>query len=649
MLKANIPLPQLYSGSINSFPGFDRQSIDETEPVNGSGVTIHSPTVSARGASALSALHLPPSLPSPSDISPRLWAWVNGPDGRVAPLSSAVIKTFSDQNNASTSSGLFSLGLASGGSLEKARDVAVFKRANGETSFFGTDATLHAVPDHLAVFGGVSATPDCTSLASFNSKAMSRSTKQRKPVVESPPPLPPRKNTLSQGIRPVTHVLPSIPRLFVQLVDLRIKNSSQAFNVHCTIQVGTQVFFTGPLPLSQESRKGFGLVICPREGFLFDIPSIDPPSPYPILIQIHKGAPPPNTVLSSLQTTRQKPISVSATQPKPSKHRRKKSNDSVAHSIASISSTFSSFKTGLMRGLRGERGATQGGGQVDSTTAPPSRRRTLNISSPFRGKMQTENLVAPATVNATPSKSLTAPAAEPVYTIPCYHGPTVIPKSDSIQNLLQFTQDESSDAPSIPESLVGQVVLIPSLSGDAKATFEKVVYMVEQDVSYGLAGLKLGGMKKGEKEVAIVGVQVGMVMDEGYPLVVEIPPVEYSTFLNIQLASRGGGQIWKKYWAVIKEGIMHVFDFEYKESKPMISSLPLQSHLLKISRPDPEEMCASHCLKLDFTESFDDEDIISENEMRWREAAVEVGGVVYVTAESKERMMELEDVLIEFL
>ncbi|KAI9345030.1 hypothetical protein BDR26DRAFT_857127 [Obelidium mucronatum] len=510
--------------------------------------------------------------------------------------------------------------------------------------------------------------------------------KQRKPV-ENPPPLPPRKDTRPIVTREVTYVQPSIPRLFVQLIDLRLKTSTQAFNVYCTIQVGNQVYFSSPLPLSQESRKGFGLVICPREGFLFDIPSIDPPSPYPILIQIHKGPPPPNNAISNIQTMSQKPITYSSSSnlsysstKAASKHRRKKSNDSVAHSIASISSTFSNFKTGLMRGIRGNTnnanvdGSGNGGGGGGGAG---NRRMTLNISSPFRSKHPqtttkamassiatssatllppSDNILpaaaeATAAVSAASSKhqtaSTAAPPFEPTYDIPCYYGSTIC-KSESHSNLFHYGNDDVPDVV-IPETLLGQVVLVPQLNGDAKATFEKVVYNMEPEGAFGLSSLKLGGTKKSEKEVAIVSVQVGMFLDETYPLIVEIPPVEYSTFLNFQMSNRGGG-IWKKYWVMIKKGIMHVYDFEYKENKPMISWVPLQGHLARISRPDPEEMCALNCLQLDFMTPFADQEVsLQPHEQRWRDAVVEASGIAYVTAETKDAMVELENILREFI
>ncbi|ORY39636.1 hypothetical protein BCR33DRAFT_720082 [Rhizoclosmatium globosum] len=94
---------------------------------------------------------------------------------------------------------------------------------------------------------------------------------------------------------------------------------------------------------------------------------------------------------------------------------------------------------------------------------------------------------------------------------------------------------------------------------------------------------------------------------------------------------------------------MHVYDFEYKETKPIISWLPIQSHLVKTSRPDPDEMCAMNCLQLDFSVPFVDEEELGDQETKWRESVVEQNGVVYVTAESKEQLVELEEVLKEFL
>ncbi|KAI8613979.1 E1-E2 ATPase-domain-containing protein [Chytriomyces sp. MP71] len=408
-----------------------------------------------------------------------------------------------------------------------------------------------------------------------------------------------------------------------------------AFNVHCTIQVGTQVYFTGPLPLSQESRKGFGLVICPKECFVFDIPDLEAPSPYPILIQLHKGPTPPHHVISNLQMSPQKQITPVAAPPMASKprHRRRNSNDSNANSLLSISSTFSSLKKTMIRGLRGNNDAS-GGARLES-------RRTLNLGSPFRKhNPAAPGIPIPTTPQSLQQQQSSAPAAEPSYAIPVYHGRTIPARSESIMNLYHLSQDESphpDDFPAtggIPETLLGQVVLLPQTNGEMKSTFEKCVYLTEGTDpahAFGFGNLKIGAMKKSDKEVAIVTVQVGKFMDEVYPLIAEIPPIEYSAFLNFQVSSRGGG-IWKKYWTVIQYGVMDIFDFEYKEQKPQVSSIPLQHHLIRVSKPDPEEMCAMNCLQLVFSLPFPDEGNEQEesdtSKWRWRNSVVEANGSV---------------------
>ncbi|KAJ3229747.1 hypothetical protein HDU81_005019 [Chytriomyces hyalinus] len=654
-------------------------SLAQQQPI----LTLSQPSGSARGASTVTSLHLPPSLPGPHALSPRLWMYTHAGDARAPLASNAVTKAHA------TVSPSISLGL-SPGALDRARDAAVLRRACAETKIYSTDATLWTLPDHLACLGSSQQPNDTPSFASFSSRISAvsnipRNLKQRKPV-DTPPALPPRKGTQAAAPREITYVAPSIPRLFVQLVDLRVKNSTQAFNVHCTIQVGTQVYFTAPLPLSQESKKGFGLVICPKEAFVFDIPEIDPPSPYPILIQIHKGPPPPQHILSSLQTGTQKPITPVAPPPKSRNHRRKKSNDSVAQSITSISSNFSTFKSSFMRGMRGgDRGSNVpgNGGEKVGGGGLESRRMTLNISSPFRGKSSAMAGVSSVPVNpagaagvaggaTAPQPSTqqngagaTAPAAEPTYAIPVYYGTTIThpPRSESAMNLFHFANmpDETSpnsandDSAGIPQTLLGQVVLLPQTTGDMKATFEKVVFMPDNGadaVAFGLSSLKIG--KKTDKEVALVCVQVGRILDEGYPLVEEIPPVEYATCLNFQISSKSGG-IWKKYWTVIKNGVLEVYDFEYREQKPSISSLPLQGYLQRVVRPDPEEMCAMNCVELCFAQPFADNDDESEDggalsaKERWRQSVVESNGSVFVTADSKDGVFEIEAVLSEFI
>ncbi|KAJ3129115.1 hypothetical protein HK100_008806 [Physocladia obscura] len=550
-----------------------------------------------RAAAALSVLHLSPSLPSGDLVSPRLWVYANGPDARSPQLSAKISNTQS-------------IAVGNGGSVERARELAVFKRAATEVKILARDASMWAIPEHLAALGGSSS--DSTSIASFSSRISANMplginsfstasrgvTKQRKPAVDGPPPLPLRKDSIlvpQKSSKEITYLPPSIPRIFVQLTDLRVKTTTQA-----------------PTP----SIRG------------------------------------------------------------KTQHRRRPSNDSVAQSILSIKSAFGTFKQGLLRGMR-----VGDGDDLQQPQQPLRTRMTLNIGNSFRSKNNAAAVLANNDSNSGRNSAISptvkvsiektasvafaaATTAEPLYTIPCYYGVTVTSRSESFHNLFQFTRGGGDDyddgasvsslaaAEGLPESLIGQTVLVAQTQWDMKRTFEKIVFAPEDSsdsVLFGLAGLKLGGSGcggsgggRGDREVAVVTVQVGVFLDEVFPLVVEIPTVEYSTFLNFQI-SNGHARIWKKYWAVVNKGNLEIYDFEYKETKPMVSSLPLQFHIANISKPDPDEMCAMNCLQINFVLPFADQDEITPSMSRWRQSAIEDGGVVYVTADSKEGMVNFEN------
>ncbi|KAJ3351509.1 hypothetical protein HDU83_008887 [Entophlyctis luteolus] len=656
---------------------------------------------------------------------------MHGPDAR-APARSAAI-----------TAAAAGMAVAAGGSVDRAREVAILKRAANETRVWAGLCGCVGAPEHLAVLGGDSSAVRAIGL-------LPRNAKLRKPVAG-----PQTEKQVGGTVRTpkeVKYVPPSIPRLFVQITDLRVKNwaqeqqqrsmfivpskserkSSSARHIHsrksqkkalASLSVHAKDFCCKFIKLPVQLLN---LTSHLAASYSSDIPTVDPPTPYPILIQLHKGPPPPQHTVQQLQAATHPPITRLVKPPNAaggrSGHRRRKSNDSVAHSIASIKSTLSTFKQNFIRGFRsgrrgdGESGTNSkinnnsnnnnhnssicsnssssnvsGSSTVDASGGVPMERcggagtrATLGIASPFRTSKISIASTASSSTRSICGPTTTGSAAEPVYAVPCYHGPTL---SLNDHNYSGGYMDDGQDqhqqqhALTIPESLLGQVVLAMQTSGETKSTFERVIPTpiaalgLEEDSIFGIKNLAIGKKNQSDRaEVATVSVQVGLFLDESYPLVAEIPSIEYSTFLNFQMQI-GGGTIWKKYWVVIAKGVMRVYDFEYKTNRPMVSRLPLQSHVRSIVRPDADEMCAMNCLQINFCnlegfekreaeesageddgegeaecegDGFGDSRKRKEKQRQWRVSVVEAGERVYVTSDSKDGQAEAEAVLREF-
>ncbi|TPX62552.1 hypothetical protein PhCBS80983_g00333 [Powellomyces hirtus] len=144
-----------------------------------------------------------------------------------------------------------------------------------------------------------------------------------------------------------------------------------------------------------------------------------------------------------------------------------------------------------------------------------------------------------------------------------------------------------------------------------------------------------------KKEIAKLTVRMGAYVDEDYipePECEPSPPEpEFGDYLNF-LISTPGASIWRKYWCVLGENELQIYDFEYRETKP-VSRIPLP-HIIQIAPADPELIYAPNCIELSLSRNFSFSDSIPD----WTARVVDARPgstdmVVYVTADAPERMV----------
>ncbi|KAJ3208492.1 hypothetical protein HDU67_006704 [Dinochytrium kinnereticum] len=540
-----------------------------------------------RVAISLSTLHLPASLPSPANISPKLWAWLHGPDNRI-PVSYL------------QSDGDYVLPVST--PLDRARDAAVLRRAANETRImvagptldyqYGADGTLEemkrrvvavSAPQHLrdlaqslassGVGGPVqqSAAPAADGYGvnlddlklPRQARASSRKTLlDRKPVSASTFSPDVKDRLQSSPVRAQQRksaftavATKSTPWFFIQIAELRLNTKLTLQTAQCTIVVGSFVVTSGEMQLTQESKKGYGLVCQPREGFLFNVPFDG--NDFPITVHVHEPGNPPTINAADDHPPRARSPSISSLTP---------STRSIA--MESFRTAFSRLTTGLKRS--------------EGLKHSDSRASLASHCNDKRGghKQEIGRLEAKWTQTGV-----------------------------------------EEEAP---------------LRRQMKSSFE--------------CGIFAGG-----REVGVVVLQTGFILDEEYPPKAEIALVEHENYLNFQVNSRMGAY-FKRYWVILRGGVLEAYDFEYKLEKPRISSLPLSTHLLTAKPSNPETNCSPNCLELrfqtpreDLMDSIDGErdevgdgGVVPENVSKWRGSIIdrdEEGDLVYVTAEDKEGML----------
>ncbi|KAJ3149135.1 hypothetical protein HK101_002098 [Irineochytrium annulatum] len=173
-----------------------------------------------------------------------------------------------------------------------------------------------------------------------------------------------------------------------------------------------------------------------------------------------------------------------------------------------------------------------------------------------------------------------------------------------------------------------------------------------------MKGTREVGLMMNGVEVGRCVVQVGVLGDSAWPVVDPTPVVEFEEYVNVQINRVKGGSYLKRYWGVMRGGVLEFYDFEYKDSKPMISTLPVKSHMSSFKSADPETMCVPNCLEIRMpgalladdaaaanapAESFAGEDgdagaagVEEDLQEKWRRSVVDEDGVVYISAEGKD-------------
>ncbi|KAI9013120.1 hypothetical protein BC832DRAFT_280380 [Gaertneriomyces semiglobifer] len=142
------------------------------------------------------------------------------------------------------------------------------------------------------------------------------------------------------------------------------------------------------------------------------------------------------------------------------------------------------------------------------------------------------------------------------------------------------------------------------------------------------------------KEIAKLTICAGALIDEEFRAVPPEPvPVEpkFADFLNFSL-STPGASVWRKYWCVLRDHEILVFDFEYQE-KPEVARIPLAS-LQTLHPSDPELMCAANCIEFVFAPATVSTPWL-DTVITVRPYTGELAG--YATADSSKRMTDWID------
>ncbi|KAJ3257533.1 hypothetical protein HK103_004442 [Boothiomyces macroporosus] len=157
-----------------------------------------------------------------------------------------------------------------------------------------------------------------------------------------------------------------------------------------------------------------------------------------------------------------------------------------------------------------------------------------------------------------------------------------------------------------------------------------------------------------KKEIGRLSIQMGIYDDYHYIPLPELPMemMSYADYLNFYLYTKGG-LIWDKKWVVASTDGLLVYNAEYRENRDPIAWLPFKQ-LLKIEKANREFMAAPNCLELSISLPWiDDLHVFLPTEVSstWKDQVAEAGQVgknnviVYITADSKERMSRWKDFL----
>ncbi|KAJ3044884.1 hypothetical protein HDV00_000166 [Rhizophlyctis rosea] len=188
-------------------------------------------------------------------------------------------------------------------------------------------------------------------------------------------------------------------------------------------------------------------------------------------------------------------------------------------------------------------------------------------------------------------------------------------------------------------------------NGEAMPLLGEVSFSLPTTPAFGKMTATYNLTLNGKKEMARVRLQVGMFVDEEREVEPEQPPLEdLADYLNFLVRTKGASkqQIWRKYWCVARGYDLFVYDFEYRESKPAITTLHLPT-IITTHPADPEQVCARDCFQLVLSDHFTTTDAAfsdvsaSETHALWRASIVDQDerthkSVAYAAADSTERM-----------
>ncbi|KAJ3167072.1 hypothetical protein HDU88_002409 [Geranomyces variabilis] len=481
------------------------------------------------GNKVLRALHLPASLCNGESLSPGLWAY------------------------------------AQSSSHASAVDAETLSNAAAYTRIFSANGVQVDLPEHLRALpdtvcgddageyrGGVGgkglpglARPGLDRAMSnngtINGSIRSNSKISRRPVAGVFAAAPAAEHDAQDQ----DHSRHRVRRLYLQMNELRLKNSTNAQSVVCRIQIGHQRPCSSVLSLRKEASKGFGLVVQPNEGFVFDMDNADTR----VLIRVH----------------------------------------------------------GLPAGYRMSTDHSQHSAHDSLSSAAEPHRSKLSLLSGLRRSPTASSLRLDPSGTSTPTTFTSSSQYPPP-------APARVPNSATIE----------------AGPLLGELMFVlPGHLGAGKITGEYIA-----------------NSSNGKKETARVSLMMGAVVDEDYfpePEADPIPPEpEFGDYLNF-LMRTSGASIWRKYWCLLGDNELQIYDFEYRETKP-VSRIPLP-HIIQIHPADPELVCAPHCIELTLSPKHAFADTLPGWTSRVVDSKPSVAGgalqshelVAYVTADAADR------------
>ncbi|KAI8825707.1 uncharacterized protein EV422DRAFT_513914 [Fimicolochytrium jonesii] len=187
-------------------------------------------------------------------------------------------------------------------------------------------------------------------------------------------------------------------------------------------------------------------------------------------------------------------------------------------------------------------------------------------------------------------------------------------------------------------------VLPSNATVEAGPLLGEIIFTVPEHAAYNhskVAGEYTVMSANAKKEIAKLSLQLGTFLDEEYVPEPEPEPIplepDFGDYLNFMIHT-AGVSVWRKYWCVLADRELCVYDFEYRDIKP-ISRLPLSS-ISQVHPADAEFIMAPYCIELTLTPQHTSHDTLPD----WTARVIDDkpgsrDAVVYATAESHEAMI----------